>query len=67
MNDFSKDDLNTIMTALIKLKDQSETEGFIEEKRIIDSYSDSSKVVQLFYDQLLNKIKDAIKRSDDSR
>ena len=64
MKEFSKDDLNLILAALKRLRDQSGTEGFKREKEIIDSFrTDDNKIIQLFYELLLEKIKDAIKAS----
>jgi len=65
MEEFSKGDSNAILKILIKLRDQSESEGFIEEKRIIDSYhSDNTKTIQLLYQHLLSKIEEEIKCSN---
>jgi len=65
MEKFSKEDFNTTLKVLINLKDQSETKGFIEEKRIIDSYhADNTKGIQSFYQHLLSRIKEEIKCSN---
>jgi hypothetical protein len=66
--EFSSDELRLITEALLKAKARSETEGFVNEKRIIDSLpagsnENVSAAVQLMYDQLLRKIQNAMDHS----
>ena len=47
--ELTKDELWLINDVLVKTSAQSETEGFQEEKRIIDSFrDDDNKTIQLF-------------------
>jgi hypothetical protein len=58
--EFSKEELMLINEALIKGMNQSETEGFETEKRILDSYTSQKEnvnyLIQEMYRQLLRKI-----------
>ena len=65
MEEFSRETLNTALTVLKRLRDQSETEGFINEKRIIENcHMDGSENIQLLYAHLLSRIEEEIKCSN---
>jgi hypothetical protein len=63
---FSKGELILINEALNKAKNQSETVGFKDEKIILDSYGitsneNTNKLIQDMYNQLMQKIGEAMK------
>ena len=69
--EFSNEELLLINEALIKAKNQSETDGFATEKQILDSHRGApnenlSSNIQRMYDQLLRKFEDAIKEMKDA-
>jgi hypothetical protein len=60
--DFSKEEWQIIVDALLKARAQTETGYLEDEKRIIDSFhtapnEDKSELVQDMYNRLLDKIK----------
>jgi len=58
MDEFSKENHNALLDLLIKLKDQSESKGFIEEMKIFDNYrTGNTEGVKLFYEHLMSKVK----------
>ena len=61
MEEFTKEDLKFINGILVKASNHDETSDFDIEKLMLDSFGSSE---QKYYDHLLRKIEDAIKRMD---
>lgn len=61
MEEFSKEELIFINNILIKARNHEETTDFDIEKLMLDNLGSSD---QKYYDQILRKIEDAIKRME---
>jgi len=64
--EFTYEELVLIREALVKVRNQSETDAFEAEKRILDGYKTAPNekaevIVQMMYDQIFRKIENSIK------